>query len=86
MNLNSICITDVLCLYRALSTSTSEGYTGTFLLHHPHYDTEKYLERDKSFRDKCCLAENKFGLYCDKFFQRRLPNDCQDYSSMGLGM
>ncbi len=71
--------------FRALVTSTSEGYAGTFLFHHPHYDSAAYIERDKGFRKKCCRADAGFGFYCEKFFQRRIPNDCQGYSSIGVG-
>ena len=70
--------------YRALSTSPYEGFAGTMLVHHPHKDTTNYGDRDKAFRDQCCGIG--FDVYCDKFFEERIVNNCEGYSSPAVGM
>lgn len=53
------------------------------LLHHPHLDETNYNDRDKAFRDKCCGIG--FDVYCDKFFEQRIINNCQGYSPPAVG-
>ena len=40
--------------------------------------------RDEAFRNMCC-GNIGFGIYCDKFFDRRVPNTCQGYESTEIG-
>ena len=69
---------------RALVTSTKEGFAGTMLLHHPHYDTDLYNAGDKALRDACCPIDSEVD-YCKNFFERRIVNNCAEYSPPGVG-
>lgn len=65
--------------YRALQTSSNNGFAGTMLLHHPLGDTDNYMNNDRAFRDACCEIESEDDIYCQRFFQRRVINDCRGY-------
>ncbi len=58
------------------------GYTGTLLLHHPHYDKDMYDLRERQFREKCCAIDD---TYCDKYFSQRQINNGEEYEEPAFG-
>ena len=55
------------------------------LLHHPHYDTVLYNADDKALRDACCPIDSEVDYQCKDFFERRIVNNCEEYSPPGVG-
>ena len=70
--------------YRALQTSSNQGYAGTVLLFHPIEDKQKFENGDKRFRALCC-EEGGSNNDCELFFQRRIVNTGFGYVSPKVG-
>lgn len=65
------------CTCSALQIFPDEGYAGTFLLFHPHFNKIEYELRDKSFRENCCTVG--FDKLCQQFLKRRVTSSCIGY-------
>ena len=69
--------------YSALQTSQTVGFAGTMLYFHPLANKDRYREYDLELRSACCEIEDDF--YCDKYFQLRIIDKCEDYSPPSFG-
>ena len=80
INMIDLAMTLTLC-YRALHTSPNVGFTGSMLLYHPILSQAQYKQRDAEFRRVCCATSQ-----CNRYYQRRIVNDCTGYIPPVIGM
>ena len=66
-------------MYRALHTSSSEGFAGTMLRYHPIFNQPQYQVFDESLRSACCEIGFDDQYYCGLYFAERPINECNDY-------
>ena len=59
----------------------SSDDAGTMLFHNPITDTQRYTTTDEAYRTACCDANS-----CERYFDRRVINTCQDYTPPSIGM